>query len=79
MESISVAIGLGYPIGLGLAGLGAGIGIGIAVSGALGAMGRQPEMHGKFQTTMLIGCAFIEALAIYAFISIFLPGFAGYK
>lgn len=63
---------LGYPIGLGLAALGAGIGLGRAVGSALEATGRQPEASGKIMVTMIIGCAFIEALAIYALISVFL-------
>jgi F-type H+-transporting ATPase subunit c len=34
------------------------------------AMGRQPEAIGKIQTAMIIGCAFIEALTIYALIAV---------
>lgn len=66
------AIGFGYPIGLGLAALGAGLGIGRAVGSAMEAMGRQPEAIPRIQTAMIIGAAFIEALAIYALISVFL-------
>jgi F-type H+-transporting ATPase subunit c len=65
------ALGLALPIGLGLAAFGAGLGIGNAVSGAMEAMGRQPEAIGKIQTAMLIGAAFIEALAIYALVLAF--------
>jgi F-type H+-transporting ATPase subunit c len=68
MGSVGAALGLGLPIGLGLAAFGAGIGIGVAVKGAMEAMGRQPEAIGKIQTPMLIGAAFIEALAIYALV-----------
>lgn len=67
---------LAYPIGLGLAALGSGLGLGKAVGGAMEAMGRQPEASGKIQTAMIIGCAFIEALTIYALISVFLVGSA---
>lgn len=63
---------LAYPIGLGLAALGAALGIGKAVAAAMEAMGRQPEAIGQIQTAMIIGAAFIEALAIYALISVFL-------
>jgi len=35
------------------------------------AMGRQPEAIPKIQTAMIIGAAFIEALTIYAFVSVF--------
>jgi F-type H+-transporting ATPase subunit c len=67
-----VMLSLGYPIGLGIAALGSGFGLGRAVSAAMEAIGRQPEASGKIQTGMIIGCAFIEALTIYALISIFL-------
>lgn len=63
---------IGYPIGLGLAALGSGIGLGRAVGQAMEAMGRQPEASAKIQIAMIIGCAFIEALTIYALISVFL-------
>jgi F-type H+-transporting ATPase subunit c len=72
--TVQAAIGFAYPIGLGLAALGAGLGIGRAVAAAMEAMGRQPEAIPKIQVAMIIGAAFIEALAIYALISIFLTG-----
>jgi len=62
-----------YHLGIGLAAIGAGIGLGLAVGKAMEAIGRQPEASGKIQTAMIIGCALIEALAIYALIS---PGFS---
>ena len=65
-------IAMGYPLGLGLAALGAGIGLGNAVGSAMEAIGRQPEAAGKIQINMILGCAFIEALAIYALISPFI-------
>ncbi len=68
------ALSLAYPIGLGIAALGAGLGIGKGMASAMEAMGRQPEAIGKIQTAMIIGAAFIEALAIYALISVFLIG-----
>ena len=58
---LSQLIVIGYPIALGRAG-----------GSAMEAMGRQPEAIGKIQTAMIIGCAFIEALTIYALISVFL-------
>lgn len=73
-ESAKVAIGFAYPIGLGLAALGSGLGLGNAVSKAMEAMGRQPDAIPAIQTAMIIGCAFIEALAIYGLISVFLTG-----
>ena len=43
--------------------------LGKAVEGAMGAMGRQPEAIGQIQVAMIIGCAFIEALTIYALVA----------
>jgi F-type H+-transporting ATPase subunit c len=57
-------------VGLGIAALGSGLGLGKAIEGAMTAMGRQPEAIGKIQTAMIIGCAFIEALTIYALIAV---------
>jgi len=61
-------LGLALPIGLGLAAIGSGLGLGKAVGSAMSAMGRQPEAIGQIQVAMIIGCAFIEALTIYALI-----------
>ncbi len=62
-------LGIGLPIGLGLAALGSGLGLGKAIEGGMSAMGRQPEAIGQIQTAMIIGCAFIEALTIYALVA----------
>ncbi len=74
---VTTALGISYPIGLGLAAVGAGIGLGRAVGQAMEAMGRQPEAIGKIQIAMIIGAAFIEALAIYALVSPFLAKASG--
>lgn len=68
----SAALGLALPIGLGLAAIGSGIGFSRAVGSAMEAIGRQPEASGKIQTAMIIGSALIEALTIYAFVTVFL-------
>lgn len=68
----TTALSLVYPIGLGIAALGSALGLGKAVAAAMEATGRQPEASGKIMVSMIIGCAFIEALTIYALISIFL-------
>ncbi len=65
------AIALGAPLGLGLAALGCGVGIGLAVASAMEAIGRQPEAAGKIQVNMLLGCALIEALTLYALVFAF--------
>jgi len=53
---------------IGLAFGGAAIGIGIAAAGAVVAIGRNPGTFGKVFTTMLIGMALSEGLAILAWI-----------
>ncbi len=60
----TIGAGLAY----GLAAIGPGIGIGIVGGKALEAMARQPEMSGRIQTTMFIGIAFTEALALLGFV-----------
>ena len=69
---LSFGIGFALPIGLGMAALGSGIGLGNAISSAMNAIGRQPEAAGKIQLAMLLGCAFIEALTIYALVVYFM-------
>lgn len=69
---VPTALALSAPVGVGLAALGSGIGLGVAVSGALEAIGRQPEASGKILTNMIIGAALIEALTIYALIVFFI-------
>ena len=69
---VSMMLGIAYPLGLGLAALGSGLGLGRAIGSAMDATGRQPEASGKIMISMIIGCAFIEALTIYALISPFL-------
>ncbi|MBN1868375.1 ATP synthase F0 subunit C [Candidatus Sumerlaeota bacterium] len=72
MEQALDLLKLAYPIGLGIAALGSGLGLGRAVGAAMEATGRQPEASGKIMVSMIIGCAFIEALTIYALISVYL-------
>lgn len=60
------AIAMAIAVGVGV--LGPGIGIGIIAGRALEAIGRNPEASGKVQTTMFIGIAFTEALAIFALV-----------
>ncbi len=65
------AFALGLPLGLGLAGLGSGMGLGFAVAKAMEAIGRQPEATNKIVTNLVIGCAFIESITIYALVFAF--------
>ncbi|MDO4909177.1 MAG: ATP synthase F0 subunit C [Corynebacterium sp.] len=59
-------------IGYGLAAIGPGIGIGILVGKTLEGMARQPEMSGQLRTTMFLGIAFVEALALLGLVAGFL-------
>ena len=63
---------LGGGLSIGLGALGTGIGMGILVGKALEGMARQPEAAGLLPTTMFIGVAFVEALALYALVITFL-------
>ena len=58
------------PLAVPIAAFGSALGLAKAVSAAMEAMGRQPEAAGRFQTGMIIGCAFIEALTIYALLTV---------
>jgi F-type H+-transporting ATPase subunit c len=55
-------------IAMGFGAIGPGLGIGIAVYGAMNAIGRNPEAEGPVRTTMIIGAALAEAIAIYCFV-----------
>ena len=65
---IEVAKTLGMALVVGLGVIGPGIGLGILVGRALEAIGRNPEASGKIQTTMFIGIAGTDALAIFALV-----------
>ena len=67
---------LGMALAVGLGVIGPGIGLGLLVGKALEAIGRNPEASGTITTTMFIGIAFTEALAIFAFVFCFIIKFA---
>ncbi len=73
-KTISAAqnAGLAY----GLAAIGPGLGIGYLVGQAVQAIARQPEAAGQVQTTMFLGVAFTEALALLGFVVFILLKFA---
>lgn len=58
--AIALAIGLGA--------LGPGLGIGLIGNKAMEAIGRNPEAESAVRTTMILACAFAEAIAVYALI-----------
>ena len=53
-------------LAIGIAALGTGIGQGIGLSKACEGVARNPGASGKITTTLIIGLAMIESLAIYA-------------
>ena len=72
LEAGLTAIGRG--IVYGGAAIGPGLGIGLVVGNAITAMARQPEAAGMVRTTMFLGIAFVEALALIGFVVFFLGG-----
>ena len=67
-ELVKALSALGAGLAIGLAAAGAGAGQGQAVRGTQEAMARNPQMAGKLTTTMFIGLAITEALAIYGLV-----------
>lgn len=68
-------IALAAGLAIGIAAVGAGLGQGRAVAAAMESIGRNPNAADRIQTPMIIGIAFMEALAIYALvIAFFLQG-----
>ena len=68
--NFSTALSLTLPIAVAIAAFGSALGLSRAVGEAVQAIGRQPEAFNKIQTAMIIGCAFIEALTIYALLTV---------
>ena len=63
---------IGAGIAYGAAAIGPGIGIGLVVGNAITAIARQPESAGTVRTTMFLGIAFTEALALFGFVLAFI-------
>jgi F-type H+-transporting ATPase subunit c len=61
-KAYATAIGMGIAAGL------CGIGQGMGVKGACEGIARNPEAGGQLSTTLILGLAFIESLAIYALV-----------
>lgn len=62
MENLPIALTIG------VGAIGPAIAIGVIASAAMHAIGRNPEAAGKIQTSMILGLAFAEAVAIYALV-----------
>ena len=67
-DGVDAAKAIGAALAIGLGAIGPGLGIGNAVRGAMDALGRNPEAAGEIRSTMIIGAALAEAVAIYAFV-----------
>ena len=58
MTGITVALGGAIPA----------LAIGLLVAKAMEAIGRNPEASGEIRTSMILGVAFAEAIAIYSLV-----------
>ena len=67
-------VGCGF--GIGLAALGTGIGMGHGLGGACEGVARNPGVSGKIMTTLIVGMAMIESLAIYALVVVLIVLYA---
>ena len=63
-EWCMISAGFGMAIGA----FGTGLGQGLAIKSAVEGIARNPGASGKVMTTMMIGLAMIESLAIYVFV-----------
>ena len=62
------AIALGAPFAFGMTALFCALALGRAVAAAMDATARQPEASAKILVNMLLGCALIEAISLYALV-----------
>ena len=62
-------------LAIGLGAIGPGAGIGVIFSGAIQAMGRNPEAEGMLRTYMFLGFALTETLFIFSLVFGLLIGF----
>ena len=65
-------IALASAIAIAGAAIGAALGQGRGLTAAMESIGRNPNSADRIQTPMILGLAFIEALAIYALVIAFL-------
>jgi F-type H+-transporting ATPase subunit c len=63
---------LGAGIGAGIITLGVGMGIGKLSAAAIEGIARQPEAANELRTTMIIGAALIEGVALFAAVICFM-------
>ncbi len=65
MDTQTLMFGLTVALG----GMTPGIAIGLITSAAVNAIGRNPEAANEIRTSMILGIAFAEAIAIYALVT----------
>ncbi len=70
-STAKAAIALGSGFAIAIAAFGAALGQGRMAAAAMESIGRNPNAADKIQLPMILGLAFIEALAIYALIIAF--------
>ena len=66
---------VGAALAIGIGGFAPALAIGNLVGKAMEALGRNPEAQPAIQTNMILGVAFAEAIAIYAFVVAIMIGF----
>ncbi|HUX81131.1 MAG TPA: ATP synthase F0 subunit C [Candidatus Paceibacterota bacterium] len=66
---------LGMALAASIGVIGPGIGIGLIGSGAMQAIGRNPEASGKIVSNMILAIVFTEALGILAIVVAFIIKF----
>ncbi len=69
---VSVALAFALPAAVAIAAIASAFALGKAVTAAMEAIARQPEAGARIQLAMVIGAAFIEALTIYALLTVFI-------
>jgi F-type H+-transporting ATPase subunit c len=65
-SSVKTMSALAAGLAIGIAAFGAAVGQGMGLKGATEGIARNPGASGKITTTLIIGLAMIESLAIYA-------------
>ncbi len=68
---------LGAGLAFGIGAIGPALAVGNVAGKAIEGMARQPEMAGRIQTTMFIGMALAEAIALLGFVLAFVLQAAG--
>jgi F-type H+-transporting ATPase subunit c len=70
-SSAKAAIALAAGLAIGAAAFGAALGQGRMAAAAMESIGRNPNAADRIQLPMILGLAFIEALALYGFVIAF--------